>query len=115
MNDLTLLGPWVRRFLLEHLIAERNLARNTQRSYRDALAMLIPFVAVFGVDFPQQIASSLLGGVSVGLAWLVLAEFRITLKTRFMLWLGLWESTVQSILHGVVRFVPFPSKRRIRH
>ena len=32
MNDLTLLGPWVRRFLLEHLIAERNLARNTQRS-----------------------------------------------------------------------------------
>src|ERR1051325_5766000 len=45
MNDLTLLGPWVRRFLLEHLVAERNLARNTQRSYRDALAMLIPFVA----------------------------------------------------------------------
>jgi integrase/recombinase XerD len=37
MNDKTLLGSWVRRFLLEHLIAERNLARNTQRSYRDAL------------------------------------------------------------------------------
>jgi len=45
MNDLTLLGPWVRRFLLEHLIAERNLARNTQRSYRDALTLMIPFVA----------------------------------------------------------------------
>jgi integrase/recombinase XerD len=45
MNDLALLGPWVRRFLLEHLIAERNLARNTQRSYRDALTLLIPFVA----------------------------------------------------------------------
>ena len=45
MNDLTLLGPWVRRFLLEHLVAERNLARNTQRSYRDALILLIPFVA----------------------------------------------------------------------
>jgi site-specific recombinase XerD len=45
MNDLTLLGPWVRRFLLEHLIAERNLARNTQRSYRDALTLLIPFVS----------------------------------------------------------------------
>ena len=45
MNDLTLLGPWVRRFLLEHLVAERNLARNTQRSYRDALTLLIPFVA----------------------------------------------------------------------
>jgi integrase/recombinase XerD len=45
MNDLTLLGPWVRRFLLEHLVAERNLAHNTQLSYRDALVLLIPFVA----------------------------------------------------------------------
>jgi integrase/recombinase XerD len=45
MNNPTLLGPWVRRFLLEHLVAERNLARNTQQSYRDALILLIPFVA----------------------------------------------------------------------
>ncbi len=45
MNDPALLGPWVRRFLLEHLVAERNLARNTQRSYRDALVLLLPFVA----------------------------------------------------------------------
>src|SRR6516164_2627286 len=44
MNDGTM-GPWVRRFLLEHLVAERNLARNTQRSYRDALTLLIPFIA----------------------------------------------------------------------
>jgi len=41
----TRLGPWVRRFLLEPLVGERNLARNTQRSYRDALALLIPFIA----------------------------------------------------------------------
>jgi integrase/recombinase XerD len=40
-----LLGTWIRRFLLEHLIAERNLSRNTQRSYRDALAQLMPFVS----------------------------------------------------------------------
>lgn len=45
MDEQTLLGPWVRRFLLEHLAAERNLARNTQRSYRDALTLMIPFVA----------------------------------------------------------------------
>ena len=44
MRDLTLLGPWVRRFLLEHLVAERNLSRNTQQSYRDTLCQLIPFV-----------------------------------------------------------------------
>lgn len=40
-----LLGPWVRRFLLEHLVNERNLARNTRKSYRDALCLLLPFVA----------------------------------------------------------------------
>ena len=40
-----LLGSWVRRFLLEHLIAERNLARNTQKSYRDTLALLLPFIS----------------------------------------------------------------------
>jgi site-specific recombinase XerD len=45
MNDGLKLGPWVRRFLLEHVVAERNLAINTQRSYRDTLALLIPFVA----------------------------------------------------------------------
>ena len=45
MRDTTLLGPWVRRFLLEHLVGERNLAHNTQQSYRDALCQLIPFVS----------------------------------------------------------------------
>jgi integrase/recombinase XerD len=40
-----LLGPWVRRFLMEHLIADRNLAPNTQGSYRDAMLQLLPFVA----------------------------------------------------------------------
>jgi integrase/recombinase XerD len=44
MTDETL-GPWIRRFLLEHVVAERNLARNTQHGYRDALRQLIPFVA----------------------------------------------------------------------
>src|SRR3984885_14055594 len=45
MTDTALLGPWVRRFLLEHLIGERNLARNTQQSYRDTLRLLLPFAA----------------------------------------------------------------------
>jgi site-specific recombinase XerD len=45
MRDPSVLGPWVRRFLLEHLAGERNLARNTQRSYRDTLRLLLPFVA----------------------------------------------------------------------
>jgi len=45
MPNTDLLSPWVRRFLLEHLIAERNLARNTQKSYRDALQQFLPFIA----------------------------------------------------------------------
>jgi site-specific recombinase XerD len=46
MNNRELLGPWIRRFLLEHIVEERNLSHNTQQSYRDTLAMLLPFVAV---------------------------------------------------------------------
>ncbi len=42
--DDAMLGTWMRRFLLEHLIAERNLSRNTQRSYRDTFCLLLPFV-----------------------------------------------------------------------
>jgi site-specific recombinase XerD len=45
MTDTALLGSWVRRFLLEHLVGERNLARNTQQSYRDTLRLPLPFVA----------------------------------------------------------------------
>lgn len=45
MVDHNLLGPWIRRFLLEHLVTERNLATNTQRSYRDTLRLLLPFAA----------------------------------------------------------------------
>ena len=45
MTEQPFLGPWMRRFLLEHLVSERNLARNTQRSYRDTFCLLIPFAA----------------------------------------------------------------------
>jgi integrase/recombinase XerD len=44
MNDPSLIGSWIRRFLLEHLVDERNLARNTRLSYRDALTLLLPFI-----------------------------------------------------------------------
>jgi integrase/recombinase XerD len=43
MSDL--IGPWIRRFLLEHLVKEKNLSRNTQGSYRDTFRLLIPYVA----------------------------------------------------------------------
>ena len=45
MSDPCSLGRWLRRFLEEHIVTERNLARNTQLSYRDTLVLLLPFVA----------------------------------------------------------------------
>jgi integrase/recombinase XerD len=39
------LGTWVRRFLVEHLVVERNLSRNTQHSYRDTLRLFDPVCA----------------------------------------------------------------------
>lgn len=45
MINVNLIGPWIRRFLIEHLIGERNLASNTQHSYRDTMLLLMPFLA----------------------------------------------------------------------
>jgi len=45
MTNKNLVAPWVRRFLLEHVVAELNLSRNTQASYRDALVLFLPFAA----------------------------------------------------------------------
>ncbi len=45
MTNKNLVGTWVRRFLLEHVVADLNLSRNTQSSYRDALVLLLPFAA----------------------------------------------------------------------
>jgi integrase/recombinase XerD len=44
MKALTL-SPWVRRFLIEYVVTERNLARSTQLSYRDTLASLIRYAS----------------------------------------------------------------------
>ncbi len=45
MSDAHLLGPYVRRFLLEHAVADRQLSRATQHSYRDAIRLLLRFLA----------------------------------------------------------------------
>ena len=45
MPDPQTLGPWLRRFLCEHIVTERNLAKNTQKSYRDTFSLLLPFVS----------------------------------------------------------------------
>ena len=44
MTDSNTLAPWVERFFREHIVTERNLSRNTQKSYRDTFKLLLPFV-----------------------------------------------------------------------
>jgi len=44
MSEHHRLGPYVRRFLLEHVVADRNLSRHTQQSYRDAIRVLLRFM-----------------------------------------------------------------------
>jgi integrase/recombinase XerD len=45
MPDPSALGPWLRRFLCEYIVTERNLARNTRKSYRDTFSLLLPFIS----------------------------------------------------------------------
>ena len=45
MSDIQTLGSWLRRFLCEHIVTERNLTRNTRKSYRDTFALLLPFLS----------------------------------------------------------------------
>ena len=45
MSNQPMLAPWLRRFLTEHIITERNLSVNTQKSYRDCFVLLLPFVS----------------------------------------------------------------------
>src|SRR5437588_384264 len=97
MSDLTLLGPWVRRFLLEHLVAERNLARNTQCSYRDVLTLLIPFVAD---KLHRSVDRLTLVDVSADLVRLFLADLeqsrQCTIATR---------NQRLAAIHALARFV----------
>lgn len=45
MRDNGALAPWIKRFLLEYLPADRNFSDNTRQSYRDALRLLLVFAS----------------------------------------------------------------------
>ena len=45
MSKISTLGLWLERYLLAHIVTERNLARNTQKSYRDTFKLLVPFAS----------------------------------------------------------------------
>lgn len=54
MANTHLIGPLVRRFLLEEVGVDRNLSINTQRSYRDALRLLFRFMTERYATEPTQ-------------------------------------------------------------
>jgi site-specific recombinase XerD len=55
MANPHVIGPLVRRFLLEEVGIERNLSINTQRSYRDTLRLLFHFLAERYATEPTQV------------------------------------------------------------
>jgi len=57
MTDRHPLGPFVRRFLLEEVVADRNLTLNTQRSYRDSIRLLLRFMAERHSTDPTRVAT----------------------------------------------------------
>lgn len=56
--------------------------------------LMVPFVALFGPEFPQQIASSLFGGIAVGLSWVLFGRFALSVRARAMLTLVFGFGTV---------------------
>jgi site-specific recombinase XerD len=51
MNPTHPIGPFVRRFLVEEVAADRGLSPNTQKSYRDTIRLLFRFLAErYGTD-----------------------------------------------------------------
>jgi hypothetical protein len=56
--------------------------------------LLVPVVAVFGTSIHQQVVSSLIGAVDVGLAWLLLGQFALSARVRTFLTLVFGFGTV---------------------
>ena len=107
MADAALIGPWVRRFLLEHLVSERNLSINTQRSYRDMLLQLLPFLATHARKPIERLtvndlSQSGCGYFSISSSWPVTAVPgpAISASARFTLWRDLSRNTRLSTSSG---------------
>jgi len=105
MKNTSLLGAWIRRFLLEHMVSERNLAHNTQTSYRDALVVFLPFAA-------KQIGKSV--------DQLVIEDISADIIRRFLLHLeqqrGCSVSTRNqrlAAIHALARFIGERNPERI--
>jgi site-specific recombinase XerD len=116
MSEETLLGPWIRRFLLEHLRGERNLARNTVWSYRDTVGQLISFVAGKAGKSVDQLSLDHLSAEMVRLFLVDLQEsrgcgistcnHRLAVIHAFARFIGA-HNPEQIAWYGQIRAIPF--------
>ena len=96
MTNSILLGAWIRRFLLEHLVAERNLALNTQKSYRDMLMKLLPYLAEKSAKSIDRLIINDLSAQNVRLFLSHLEESGCSVSTRNQRLAG---------IHALTRFI----------
>jgi len=96
MTNSILLGAWIRRFLLEHLVAERNLALNTQKSYRDMLMKLLPYLAKKSAKSIDRLIIDDLSAQNVRLFLSHLEESGCSVSTRNQRLAG---------IHALTRFI----------
>ncbi len=97
MTKSNLLGPWLRRFLLEHLVTERNLASNTQKSYRDMLTLLLPFVT-------EKLSTSVDRLIIDDLSPLIIRQFLSHLEQKRSCTIATRNQRLSSI-HSLARFI----------
>jgi integrase/recombinase XerD len=96
MTNSILLGSWIRRFLLEHLVAERNLALNTQKSYRDMLIKLLPYLSKKSKKPIDRLIINDLSAQNVRLFLSYLEESGCSISTRNQRLAG---------IHALARFI----------
>jgi site-specific recombinase XerD len=104
MNDLV--GPWVRRFLVEYVMGERNYSPNTQHSYRDTFRLLLPLAA-------KQCRCTVENLTVNGIKPKLLREFTHYLEQVRHLGLVLWRPTVRNTWNGAPKFKPFISRNAL--
>ena len=116
MKNLNLIASWVRRFLVEHIIIEKNLSPNTQKSYRDTLSLLLPFVAKKEKTSVDQIKIEHLSTETIREFFTFLQEKRdcspATCNQRLACIHGLaqfisWKSPENILWAGQIRAIPF--------
>jgi integrase/recombinase XerD len=121
MKPEPVLGPWIRRFLLEYMMKERSLSIHTQHSYRDSISLLLHFCAEDTHKHPGDLLIDDLTPERVKAFLLHLEQQRhCTVRTRNQRLFAIHalarfvESNSPEHIEWATRLRTIPSKRMIR-